>query len=113
MAQFNADTASLSISAPEKRKAIEGADEAEVEADVDMMDGSKRQKTGNEGKTETKQPPAIQLPPLLSVLDVKDITPPIMPTKAEMEGVLLALRKRALLEEYLGDGDAEVGPTKA
>ncbi|KAF8311186.1 Isy1-like splicing factor [Clavulina sp. PMI_390] len=43
-----------------------------------------------------------KLPPLLSVLQPSDITPPTLPTKAEMEDVLLELRKRALLEEYVG-----------
>jgi pre-mRNA-splicing factor ISY1 len=40
--------------------------------------------------------------PLLSILDPSDLEPPKMPTKEEMEGVLLGLRKRALMEEYLG-----------
>ncbi|KAG9126124.1 NineTeen Complex (NTC) component [Ceratobasidium sp. 392] len=42
-------------------------------------------------------------PPMLSVLPPADLQHPKMPTKEEMEGVLLALRKRALLEQYLGD----------
>jgi pre-mRNA-splicing factor ISY1 len=42
-------------------------------------------------------------PPMLSVLSPADLQHPKMPTKEEMEGVLLALRKRALLEQYLGD----------
>jgi len=36
-------------------------------------------------------------------LDVEHLLPPKLPTHDEMEGVLLALRKKALLEEYLGD----------
>jgi len=31
------------------------------------------------------------------------LQPPKMPTKEELDGVLLGLRKQALLEEYLGD----------
>ncbi|KAG9105068.1 NineTeen Complex (NTC) component [Ceratobasidium sp. 370] len=42
-------------------------------------------------------------PPMLSVLSPTDLQHPKMPTKEEMESVLLALRKRALLEQYLGD----------
>ncbi|KAG8725436.1 NineTeen Complex (NTC) component [Ceratobasidium sp. 428] len=42
-------------------------------------------------------------PPMLSVLSPADLQHPKMPTKEEMEGVLLALRKRALMEQYLGD----------
>ena len=36
-------------------------------------------------------------------LDVEHLLPPKLPTHDEMEGVLLALRKKALLDEYLGD----------
>ncbi len=45
----------------------------------------------------------VRLPPLLSVLTPADVQPPDMLTKEEMEGVLLELRKRSLLEEYLGE----------
>ncbi|CAE6427637.1 hypothetical protein ACGC1H_000767 [Rhizoctonia solani] len=45
----------------------------------------------------------ISHPPMLSVLSPADLQHPKMPNKEEMEGVLLALRKRALLEQYLGD----------
>lgn len=53
---------------------------------------------------ETNGMPA--LPPLLSVLDPSDVAPPKLPTKAEMEQVLLDLRKRALLQEYVGEDGA-------
>ena len=36
-------------------------------------------------------------------LDVEHLLPPKLPTHNEMEGVLLALRKKALVEEYFGD----------
>ncbi|KDR76865.1 hypothetical protein GALMADRAFT_138906 [Galerina marginata CBS 339.88] len=36
-------------------------------------------------------------------LDVEHLLPPKLPTHAEMEGVLLALRKKALVEEYFGE----------
>ena len=36
-------------------------------------------------------------------LSVESLLPPKMPTKEEMEGVLLELRKRALVEEYFGN----------
>ena len=36
-------------------------------------------------------------------LTVESLLPPKMPTKEEMEGVLLELRKRALVEEYFGN----------
>lgn len=38
-----------------------------------------------------------------SFLSVENLLPPKMPTKEEMEGVLLELRKRALVEEYFGN----------
>ena len=36
-------------------------------------------------------------------LSTESLLPPKMPTKGEMEGVLLELRKRALVEEYFGN----------
>ncbi|KAH7106042.1 Isy1-like splicing factor [Auriculariales sp. MPI-PUGE-AT-0066] len=36
-------------------------------------------------------------------LTPEELSPPKLPTREEMEAVLLALRKRALLEEYFGD----------
>lgn len=36
-------------------------------------------------------------------LSVESLLPPKMPTKEEMEGVLLELRKRMLVEEYFGN----------
>ena len=36
-------------------------------------------------------------------LDIEHLLPPKLPTHDEMEGVLLALRKKALVEEYFGD----------
>jgi len=50
-----------------------------------------------------KPPPASPThPPALAFLSLEELAPPVMPTKAEMENVLLEIRKRALLEEYLG-----------
>ncbi|KZP10631.1 Isy1-domain-containing protein, partial [Athelia psychrophila] len=34
-----------------------------------------------------------------------DLLPPVLPTREEMEGVLFGLRKRALVEEYFGEGE--------
>lgn len=39
----------------------------------------------------------------ISFLDVEHLLPPELPSHDEMEGVLLALRKKALVEEYFGD----------
>ncbi|KAG8956819.1 NineTeen Complex (NTC) component [Tulasnella sp. 424] len=42
------------------------------------------------------------VPPALAFLTADELAAPVMPTKAEMEQVLLEIRKKALLEEYLG-----------
>jgi pre-mRNA-splicing factor ISY1 len=39
----------------------------------------------------------------LGFLSPEDLLPPTLPTRGEMEGVLLALRKQALVEEYFGE----------
>ena len=102
---------SHSGSAAEKRKATEN----DAPVDTDMADGatttmsSKRLKTDrdeNGNEDNLRPPPITQLPPLLSVLQPSDVASPSMLTKQEMESVLLQLRKRAVLEEYLGDSKA-------
>lgn len=39
-------------------------------------------------------------------LQTENLLPPKMPTREEMEAVLLGLRKQALVEEYFGGEDA-------
>lgn len=39
----------------------------------------------------------------LGFLSTEDLMPPALPSREEMEGVLLALRKQALVEEYFGE----------
>jgi pre-mRNA-splicing factor ISY1 len=41
----------------------------------------------------------------ITFLDAESLLPPKMLTREEMEEVLLSLRKKALVEEYFGDGD--------
>lgn len=41
----------------------------------------------------------------ISFLTSESLLPPKLPTREEMERVLLNLRKRALVEEYFGNGD--------
>jgi pre-mRNA-splicing factor ISY1 len=91
----------------DKRKAPDSSEEGAD--DVEMTDGtsgaeSKRTKTSRKtaDAPASKSQAAPQISPLLSILDPAELAPPKMPTRQEMEGVLLALRKRALLEEYLG-----------
>jgi pre-mRNA-splicing factor ISY1 len=67
-------------------------------------DGESMAVDGDEAANEQRTPHVInQLPPLLSVLQPSDVAQPVLPTKAELESVLLDLRKRALLEEYVGE----------
>ena len=37
----------------------------------------------------------------------ENLLPPKLPTREEMEGVLLNLRKQALVEEYFGNGEEQ------
>lgn len=52
-----------------------------------------------EETTSTNAPPAQSFQ-ALSVLKQEDLQPPALPTKEEMEKLLLERRKAALLEEY-------------
>jgi pre-mRNA-splicing factor ISY1 len=85
--------------------------------DVDMDSGgddSKKAKTELEKTTATavSQPSADAdasrihaqaAAAYIPFLDVEHLLPPKLPSHSEMEGVLLALRKKALVEEYFGD----------
>ncbi|EDR00066.1 uncharacterized protein LACBIDRAFT_180818 [Laccaria bicolor S238N-H82] len=42
----------------------------------------------------------------IDFLDTEHLLPPSLPTHQEMENVLLSLRKKALVEEYFGDGQS-------
>jgi pre-mRNA-splicing factor ISY1 len=39
----------------------------------------------------------------ITFLDPKALLPPKMPTREQMEGALLQLRKKALVQEYFGN----------
>jgi len=94
-----------------KRKAASQSED--VAMDSVTVDDSKKAKTvpdGAAGKTVVG-PPAADASRLhaqaaaayIPFLDVEHLLPPKLPTHSEMEGVLLALRKKALVEEYFGD----------
>jgi pre-mRNA-splicing factor ISY1 len=70
-------------------------------AQLSQPGGDTTMTTANGDNTDSTNPSPH--PPMLSVLSPADLQHPKMPTKEEMEVVLLALRKRALLEQYLGD----------
>jgi len=87
---------------------------ADHDSDVEMGSGtedSKRVKTISDltvehpttSNVDTARIHAQAAAAYIPFLDVEHLSPPKLPTHDEMEGVLLALRKKALLEEYLGD----------
>ncbi|KAJ8517712.1 hypothetical protein ONZ45_g5125 [Pleurotus djamor] len=85
-----------------KRKASE-------EDDVDMEDGTKRTKSDDSlasSKIEPARQHAQMAASYITFLDAESLLPPKMPTREEMEKVLLELRKKALVEEYFGEETA-------
>jgi pre-mRNA-splicing factor ISY1 len=97
-----------------KRKAADQPD-----GDIDMpvaetTDTAKRPKhlpdadalntTNGVDKTDVALQHAQAAAAYISFLQPDDLLPPKMPTRQEMEGVLLELRKKALVAEYFGEG---------
>jgi len=87
---------------------------ADHDSDVEMGSGTEDSKRVKIISDLTVEPPttsnvdtarihAQAAAAYIQFLDVEHLLPPKLPTHDEMEGVLLALRKKALLEEYLGD----------
>ncbi|KAH8827107.1 Isy1-like splicing factor [Flagelloscypha sp. PMI_526] len=87
--------------AKSKRKAVE--DESMDPPDSE----SKRTKIGSSASTsvehDSSQPAVQAAAAYISFLSPEDLLQPKLPTRAEMEDVLLALRKQALVQEYFGD----------
>lgn len=73
------------------------------DGDVDMTDATKV--NGSDGAIA--DPDALKRAragaAYIRLLSTEDLLPPKLPTKAEMEGVLLELRKKALVSEYFED----------
>ena len=97
--------------ASSKRKATDGETPSPTMDDDDTAKRSKKEQNGdaktkpNAGTTsETAMLYARTVAGHVAFLDVESLLPPKLPTREEMEGVLLALRKKALVEEYFGDG---------
>jgi len=83
----------------------EGGGEEPVNSEE--TDVSKRVKMDTDGPaaaTQTVLPEdaAKAVKAYIPFLDVRDLIPPKMPTREELEGVLLKLRKEALMSEYFG-----------
>jgi pre-mRNA-splicing factor ISY1 len=51
---------------------------------------------------ESARPAAEAAASFIPFLSVENLMPPRLPSREEMEGVILDLRKRALVEEYFG-----------
>ncbi|KAG6908374.1 hypothetical protein DXG01_004872 [Tephrocybe rancida] len=87
------------------------ADVGEVEGDVDMAppdDGLKRPRSGDPTPpvpvaTDAARTHAAAAASYIPFLRTENLLPPTLPTRQEMETVLLALRKKALVEEYFGE----------
>ncbi|KAJ7655974.1 pre-mRNA-splicing factor ISY1 [Mycena polygramma] len=83
----------LAADAPVPRPSTE---DAPKDADVDMADSD---------APPTAESHARAAAAFISFLTPEMLMAPTLPTPAETEAVLLALRKRALVEEYFGDGE--------
>ncbi|KAG6818248.1 hypothetical protein H0H93_006559 [Arthromyces matolae] len=93
---------------------VDGASGAHGD-DVDMAspdgDSNSKQQNQSDGSTSTPTPlaedpahaHAAAAASYIPFLRPEDLLPPKLPTRQEMETVLLALRKKALLEEYFGE----------
>jgi len=108
--QVAASNPSNSVISSSKRKAT--SEDGEVGMDTSAEDSKKVKTTSNPTASTTVAAPADSdasrlhaqaAASYIPFLDVEHLLPPKLPTHDEMEGVLLALRKKALVEEYFGD----------
>jgi len=87
-----------------KRKSRGDDVEPAVLAQSDVDPSAKRQRTSSSVAQATSSiSHAQQAASFIPFLSPEDLIPPKLPSHEEMEGVLLALRKRALMEEYFGE----------
>lgn len=66
----------------------------------------KRRAKGDDADDKMDEDPKLPLADInrhIPFLTPEHLQPPKMPTKEELDGVLLSLRKQVLLQEYLGD----------
>lgn len=104
------------VSSDSKRKAPHGDVEmaAGDEGNAALEEQAKRQRTdangngvhGSNGTAESADPAiasARATAAYIPFLEPKNLMPPKMPTREEMENFLLGLRKQSLLEEYFGN----------
>lgn len=102
-----------------KRKAPADDSIESVETTEQNNSSSKRTKTSTttpsaaEPAVSTLLPSAQAASAFIPFLSPEDLLPPKLPTREEMEEVLLGLKKRALLEEYFGDSSEIPAAAKA
>ncbi|OJA20923.1 hypothetical protein AZE42_00910 [Rhizopogon vesiculosus] len=68
-----------------------------------VVDGSAKADVMQSNDADSIRAHASAAATYLGFLSPEDLMPPTLPTREEMEGVLLALRKQALVEEYFGE----------
>jgi pre-mRNA-splicing factor ISY1 len=93
-----------------KRKAASDADTDMTHAEADPPpDNAKRSRTDSAPPDASPDPAqhsiqanAQMAASYITFLSPEDLLPPTLPTREEMEGVLLRLRKEALMNEYFG-----------
>ncbi|KAJ7852826.1 Isy1-like splicing factor [Mycena olivaceomarginata] len=87
-----------------KRKAGDGDDDSDMPPSEDVKRGQRGLALGS----RTNPDPCPSGGILHSISYSRDLTiPPKLPTHDEMEAILLALRKKALVEEYFGGGESK------
>jgi pre-mRNA-splicing factor ISY1 len=107
----------LTSSAPTNQAKRKAADQdGDAEMSDSMEESSKRSKqTDNYHEAhasvdDTSDPQvahARAAAAFIPFLAPENLLPPKLPTREEMEGVLLNLRKQALVEEYFGNGEEQ------
>ena len=106
----------VSPSAKRKHQQDVNGGDADVEmsaADQDSLGSGEQPRATANGATVPPQDPDAMSDAVLqhaqaaaayiTFLDAKDLLPPKIPTREEMEQVLLGIRKTMLMEEYFGD----------
>lgn len=98
-----------SVTLNAKRKASED-DEAGM-----PVDGDEVKRTKVDGAATSASSLALEKDPMIAhaqtaaayipFLKPEHVMPPKLPTRPEMESILLDLRKKALVDEYFGDGE--------
>lgn len=83
-----------------KRKADDG------DSDMPLSEDVKRAKGQPQSEAEQTLVHVRAAASYIPFLSPEILLPPKLPTHGEMEAVLLALRKKALVAEYFGDGES-------